>query len=470
MSQAFQCPKCGAPLDYHGTDPIIKCPYCRSSVIVPDNLRSRPTFSGTHDIFTLDGIGDMSDLLSQANQLKEVKEMAEQGEVQKAVELFRQVTGQDEFSARQAVNALVSGQPVILSDLNINGQEVKINAGSLNPTVKTVSQKQIKGIITAILIFVAITTLAGIIIPLIATFGTLFATSAMLKDQLATEVPQALIAKPTQAPKASPTPGYGTVDLQFGSKGIAPGMFDDARSIAVSPLSDDIFVADYQSGRVQSFTPLGRSFTQWIMETKDGMGTPIIQKLSVGTQSDVYVLIQGDIAHLDESGQWQNTISSFESFNDVVAGWDGKVYALEDDTLIVFDPQGTELARYEDLVRKVTGEYESNTRLAIDGQGNYYLLVMGHNQAVFKFNRDAVYVDRFGNSDQFHAPNNIAVDGQGRIFISDFDGVQVYSNDGAYIDTVGGEIEGVPFGITIDKEGRLLAIFNSGQVVRFNLK
>ncbi len=470
MTQAFQCPKCGAPLDYHGTDPIIKCPYCRSSVIVPDNLRSKPAFSGGHDVFTIDGISDMSDLLNQAAQLKEVKELAEAGKVKEAVDLFRQVTGQDEFSARQAVNALAAGQPVILGDLNKSSPVVNLGGASSNTASKTINPKQLRGIFIAIIIFVVFSTLAGIIIPLFATFGTIFAAEALINKQRETPLAQTVAEKPTKIPQPSPTPGYGVVDLQFGSKGMAPGMFDDARSIAVSPIADSIFVADYQSGRVQSFSPSGQFLAQWLMESENGMGSPIIQKVSIGTNGDVFVLLQGNIVHLDASGQKINSIAALESYSDVVAGWDGKVYVLEGDTLIAFDSEGKELARYQDLIQKITGNYESNTRLAIDGKGYFYILVIGHNQAVYKFDNTAVFVDKFGNSEQFRAPGNIAVDGQGRVFISDFDGIQVYTNDGAYLDTVGGEIEGVPFGITIDKDGKLLAMFNSGQVVRFTLK
>ena len=42
MPDTFNCPNCGAPLDYKGSDPIIRCPYCYISVVVPENLRAKP--------------------------------------------------------------------------------------------------------------------------------------------------------------------------------------------------------------------------------------------------------------------------------------------------------------------------------------------------------------------------------------------------------------------------------------------
>jgi predicted RNA-binding Zn-ribbon protein involved in translation (DUF1610 family) len=43
MAQTFDCPSCGAALEYHGgTESTIQCPYCGNTVIVPAELRSQP--------------------------------------------------------------------------------------------------------------------------------------------------------------------------------------------------------------------------------------------------------------------------------------------------------------------------------------------------------------------------------------------------------------------------------------------
>ena len=39
MSQSFDCPKCGAPLDYDGIGETQRCPFCNNSVVVPAELR-----------------------------------------------------------------------------------------------------------------------------------------------------------------------------------------------------------------------------------------------------------------------------------------------------------------------------------------------------------------------------------------------------------------------------------------------
>ena len=41
MPKSFNCPHCGAPLDYNdGVGATLQCPFCNNTVIVPEELRS----------------------------------------------------------------------------------------------------------------------------------------------------------------------------------------------------------------------------------------------------------------------------------------------------------------------------------------------------------------------------------------------------------------------------------------------
>jgi hypothetical protein len=42
MTQSFECPHCGAPLDYAGEGETMRCPFCGNSLIVPPELRPAP--------------------------------------------------------------------------------------------------------------------------------------------------------------------------------------------------------------------------------------------------------------------------------------------------------------------------------------------------------------------------------------------------------------------------------------------
>jgi DNA-binding beta-propeller fold protein YncE len=55
--------------------------------------------------------------------------------------------------------------------------------------------------------------------------------------------------------------------LKFGSQGIGPGMFNDARSIAVDG-AGNIYVGEYSGGRIQVFDSAGKFTTQWMADQK----------------------------------------------------------------------------------------------------------------------------------------------------------------------------------------------------------
>ena len=86
MSQTFQCPNCGAPVDLDASaDPVIPCPYCQSAIIVPEALRARPpeanrepisaSIQGSSGAFFTDMAGDFFQL-ENLGRLKEMADLA----------------------------------------------------------------------------------------------------------------------------------------------------------------------------------------------------------------------------------------------------------------------------------------------------------------------------------------------------------------------------------------------------------
>jgi hypothetical protein len=65
---------------------------------------------------------------------------------------------------------------------------------------------------------------------------------------------------------------------------------------------------------------------------------------------------------------------------------------------------------------------------------------------VFRFTADGKYVNRFGSKrqppgldikpGQFMFPSCIGIDGQSRIYICDFGGIQVFDSNGTYLDQI----------------------------------
>jgi streptogramin lyase len=114
-----------------------------------------------------------------------------------------------------------------------------------------------------------------------------------------------------------------------------------------------------------------------------------------------------------------------------------------------------------------TGDSELSLRVAADGRGD--LLALGEfNTAVFRYDSSGRFVNRFGSSGdepgQLRAPMSMAVDGQGRVYVGDIWGVEVFDRDGRFLERL--DVEGSPFGLTFDDDGNLW-IVNGTQVSKY---
>jgi DNA-binding beta-propeller fold protein YncE len=229
---------------------------------------------------------------------------------------------------------------------------------------------------------------------------------------------------------------FATETLKFGSEGIGPGMFKDARSLAVDG-SGKIYVGEYTGGRIQVFDPAGKFLTQWTVDPK----MPL-RGLAADRKGIVYVVQKGTITrHEGESGKLLGEVDyaggggfdnlSMSPDGGFVAAW----YSNRDD-VVRFNSAGEVTRTIRAAISSTSGDSELDTHVAIDGLGNIYALG-SFNNAVFKFGPDGKFLTRFGdNGDQagqFHSPFAIAVDGKGRVYVSDIKGIQVFDGNGRYL-------------------------------------
>ena len=108
--------------------------------------------------------------------------------------------------------------------------------------------------------------------------------------------------------------------------------------------------------------------------------------------------------------------------------------------------------------------------MAIDGRGNIYALGSFTN-SVFKFSPDGKFVNRFGSPGrqpgQLSGVDAIAVDGKGRVFVSDVKGIQVFDADGRYLNVF--KPDGVASGMIFNDKNELLVVARH-KVIKFALK
>ncbi|MCA1632346.1 MAG: NHL repeat-containing protein [Acidobacteria bacterium] len=276
--------------------------------------------------------------------------------------------------------------------------------------------------------------------------------------------PRAIIIPPIPAfppiPKtaeATPTPpGFATTTLKFGSEGTGPGTFNDARSIAVDG-DGRIYVGDYTGGRVQVFDAAGKFQTQWMVDQK----MPL-RGMAADRRGNIYVVQSGTIQRYEAaSGKPLGELSYGEGrgFDNVVTTPDGGLVAAwrrNRDDIVRFDANGRLVKVIRSAVSGQTDASELDLRVAVDGLGNIYALGT-FTQAVYKFTPDGRFVNRFGGRGdqpgQLHAPQSIAVDNQGRVYVSDIKGVQVFDKEGRYIDVF--KPASIAFGMVFDDKNEL---------------
>ena len=111
--KVFQCPSCGASLSYEaGPEPTVTCQFCGSDVIVPEELRAQaaPPSSPLPSAFDL---GQLS-----PDKLAELEQLARSGQKIKAIKLYRQMFGVGLKEAKDAVEKLEAGEPLVVTSVS----------------------------------------------------------------------------------------------------------------------------------------------------------------------------------------------------------------------------------------------------------------------------------------------------------------------------------------------------------------
>jgi len=367
MLKTFDCPKCGAPVNYAhdvvGANLTARCSYCNSSLLVPDEMRGRPA--------------------------------------------------------------------QIISHVNIDLRS-PVASGKTRTWILVLGLVPVFGLILGVI------AMGGFLAPLLGGLSSSPDNRTPMKTG------------PTRSTEKVKRDAFATQTLNFGSEGIGPGMFKDARSIAVDA-SGKIYVGEYSGGRIQVFDPDGKFITQWSVDPKMPLAGMAADRSGI-----VYIVQSGSISRhegatgkllgqLGYSGGWGFDDISIAADGGLVAAW----YKNRDD-IVRFNSGGQVVRTIRAAISSVTDDSELDTHVAVDGLGNTYALGT-FNNAVFKFSPEGKFITRFGDDGdqpgQFRAPSAIAVDGKGRIYVSDFKGVQVFDANGRYLTVFdpGGTASGMVF-------------------------
>jgi sugar lactone lactonase YvrE len=301
----------------------------------------------------------------------------------------------------------------------------------------------------------------GVVAALCLVFGGLI-ISVAVRNKPKNSPPTYPVYKTTVAtpqksasPAATPNPNV----LEFGVKGTSNGLFKDAGAIAVDQ-EGRIYVAD-DSLRVQQFSEKGEFLKVWQIPSsgKNYRNARTIQKIAVDDRDRLFVLV-GGVVQMWEQNTTDLPEVSFHAAPDFIVDFalrsDGGLLMVSVDdrieTLIFMN-------RSEKITRRIEG-FQTETanaalspretglaaiRLAVDGAGNifsvyafgdlgsYQLSYDPEDLLIFRFTPEGKYVNKFVRSMN---SCGIAVDNQSRIYLSDEDSINIYTNSGEAVATV----------------------------------
>jgi LSD1 subclass zinc finger protein len=458
MSIPFKCTSCGGPLEYDGNASTVRCPFCGNSIIVPEELRARPAASWGAGL--VDGIYKLQE---RAANMQEVARLARSNRKIEAIKLYREIFGVGLEEAKVAVDRMAAGEMSEVSVMS-SGAHGFYEQGFQPQTIIRPVKRFTYAWVIVLFVIIGITVAVGLIIK--------SAVEKKVNEFLPSSSRPSFTSSSSSSSSTSPAaPGFASVVLKFGSEGIGPGMFKDARSIAVDG-EGRIYVGEYSdSGRIQVFDAGGKFITQWMVDPK----MPL-RDLTADRKGMVYVVQRGEISRFDgESGNALGKVAygggQRAYFDNARALPDGGMIAImNNEDIVRFNSSGQPIRTISKSVSGQTDRSELDASVATDGIGNIYVLG-SFNDAVFKYSPDGRFLNKFGGSGdqpgQFRAVEAIAVDGQGRVYVSDIKGIQVFDADGRYIETL--KVDGnVAFGMVFNDKNELLVAART-QVLKYRL-
>jgi hypothetical protein len=463
--RAFKCPSCGAPQEPEAGTLTMKCGYCGGTIIIPESLRTPAKSAGAsmNDVFSfgLKGV-DLSKIVGNAMQLPHAIELAQQGQMDEAARIYSQITGMEHADAVKAVKSMASGHAVSLTPgrAGVTWKQFETRFSEPAPVASDAVWEARESKRSCAPLAIVATVVGLLIAGLVAGAFYLYSDNSL----------GAVLGGGVVAP------AYATKALTFGSEGIGQGMLKDPRALGVDG-DGNITVANYDDGRVQTFSPEGE-FLSGFKVNPDGKKV-YVTGMAVARDGTVYVAHTGRIHIYDAAGNKTGEITDdAHRYESVIVGGDGKLYATSDnETIVRFTPDLAIDLEVPDTFTTVTGDIDIGTNLAADGLGKMYIVGSFH-YLVLKYSPLGTYVDQFGGQAQggstteagkFTSPRALAVDGYGRVFVADFFDIKVFDDSGGYLARI--ELnDGVPFGITVDGQNHVYVVTSQNHVIRYDVK
>ena len=505
--ETLVCPNCGASLeDPGGNSGTVRCSFCGTSVVIPQEWRAKPkqndvvssepgypvpTASGVSSdveakirslvaagnkleairiyresadtslkdakdaIESLAATGDLQNrpvskpqtglTFQQSGVVYEVSQLVRQGKREQAADAYRRGFNVSHAEALVVVRELFKHQDEDPQKVVLQARQKATIIPGVYPGILAVifggGGCTISALVTLILLFTVSITLFTLVLPK----GPLHSFWSRI----------------------DPT-AYGNLALSFGGEGTGTGLFSDARPITVAS-DGNVYVGDYQDGRVQRFNEVGEFQSLWQIPKKQ-----YVRKLAADHSGNVIAVYAGKLWKFDgKTGKALGQVGNLDYYyEDLAMTADGGWVAVKDnEDLLRFDEDWNEMWMVENAVSSITDDSALEANIAVDGLGNIYLIAP-FNYAVFKYGPQGRYLNRWGEKGdgpgQFGSQLAIAVDSYSRVFVSDSSGVHVFTNEGRFLDTI--PLTSVAYGMAFDGENNLWVTTSYKKVQKYSIK
>lgn len=420
MTKSFNCASCSAPLEFEGTA-IQKCRYCGSTVIAPPEL------------FYSSGVasfGDLSSLTGKALKIAEIDQLIHGGQKIEAIKLFRETFGVGLAEAKDAVERMERGESVDISGMQVRSSR-RTNAQDIEAVKKigyTIGGSLLVTILASVLIIGGVT-----IAILYFTWSAIDKIPTIANTTTSTPTPLVVQATPTQ----------DMIEiLEIGGEGTGAGRFKDNRHVAVDGFGR-IYSSNYSPHRIQIFDANGQFLNQWDPETGSNLYDMVADR-----DGNIYVANdKGIFKHDGASGDLLAKSANIYP-RGLALTWDGKLIAAAGKAIVVLDGSLKVVNEFKDAADKADSTFGFE-KLTSDGTGFIYALD-GRNGDICKFSSEGKFLNRFAT--EANAPHAVAVDPQGRLFVSDTSTIFVMDSNGQKLK----ELDTYQaFGIAFDRNGDL---------------
>jgi sugar lactone lactonase YvrE len=174
-----------------------------------------------------------------------------------------------------------------------------------------------------------------------------------------------------------------------------------------------------------------------------------------------------------ESGEYLGRVSFDGSADAIAVGPDGGLVVVSSERILRLSSDGSPLYDNASIAESTLGGSIFINGAAADGSGNVFVIDT-FETAIFKFNSQGAFNDQLGVTGEGPgfldaAPDAITTDRFGRIYVADWDGIEVFEPGGGYAGFI--DLVGAIFGMTTTIDDELFILErNYGQLYKLKLR